>query len=48
VFLLDDDLAGRGEYAAQGEIDEQAALSVGMKEKAEEFVAKGAEVYAKV
>jgi len=35
------------EYAAQKEIDEQAALGVGMKEKAEEFIEKGAEVYAK-
>ena len=33
------------EYAAQKEIDEQAALGVGMKEKAEEFVAVGGEVY---
>jgi phosphomethylpyrimidine synthase len=33
------------EYAAQKEIDEQAALGVGMKEKAEEFVATGAEIY---
>ena len=33
------------EYAAQKEIDEQAALGVGMKEKAEEFVASGAELY---
>jgi phosphomethylpyrimidine synthase len=33
------------EYAAQKEIDEQAALGVGMKEKAEEFVAAGAEIY---
>ncbi|HEV7680798.1 MAG TPA: phosphomethylpyrimidine synthase ThiC [Pyrinomonadaceae bacterium] len=33
------------EYAAQKEIDEQAALGVGMKEKAEEFVASGGEVY---
>jgi phosphomethylpyrimidine synthase len=33
------------EYAAQKEIDEQAALGMGMKEKAEEFVASGAEVY---
>ncbi len=33
------------EYATQKEIDEQAALGVGMKEKAEEFVAKGAEIY---
>ncbi|MFY9621099.1 MAG: phosphomethylpyrimidine synthase ThiC [Pyrinomonadaceae bacterium] len=32
-------------YAAQKEIDEQAALGVGMKEKAEEFVAAGAEIY---
>jgi phosphomethylpyrimidine synthase len=33
------------EYAAQKEIDEQAALAVGMKEKAEEFVAAGGEIY---
>ncbi len=33
------------EYAAQKEIDEQSALDVGMKEKAEEFVAAGAEIY---
>ena len=33
------------EYAAQKEIDEQAALGVGMKEKAEEFVSAGAEIY---
>jgi phosphomethylpyrimidine synthase len=33
------------EYAAQKEIDEQAALGVGMKEKAEEFVAAVGEVY---
>jgi phosphomethylpyrimidine synthase len=33
------------EYAAQKEIDEQAALGVGMKEKAEEFVAAGGELY---
>jgi phosphomethylpyrimidine synthase len=33
------------EYAAQKQIDEQAALGVGMKEKAEEFVASGAELY---
>jgi phosphomethylpyrimidine synthase len=35
------------EYAAQKQIDEEAALGVGMKEKAEEFIQKGAEVYAK-
>jgi len=33
------------EYAAKKEIDEQAALEVGMKEKAEEFVSAGAELY---
>jgi len=33
------------EYAAQKEIDEQTALGVGMKEKAEEFVASGSEIY---
>ena len=36
------------EYAAQKEIDEQAALGVGMKEKAEEFVAAGGEIYSSV
>jgi phosphomethylpyrimidine synthase len=35
------------EYAAQKEIDEQAALGVGMKEKAQEFVAAGGDIYAK-
>jgi phosphomethylpyrimidine synthase len=33
------------EYAAQKEIDEQAALGLGMKEKADEFVASGGEIY---
>jgi phosphomethylpyrimidine synthase len=33
------------EYAAQKKIDEQAALGVGMKEKADEFVSSGAEIY---
>ncbi|MDX6531623.1 MAG: phosphomethylpyrimidine synthase [Blastocatellia bacterium] len=33
------------EYAAQKEIDEAAALGVGLKEKAEEFVASGGEIY---
>ena len=33
------------EYAAQKEIEEQAALGVGMKEKAREFVAAGGEIY---
>jgi phosphomethylpyrimidine synthase len=36
------------EYAAQKQIDEEAALSVGMKEKAEEFVAAGGEIYREV
>ena len=35
------------EYAAKKQTDEQAALGVGMKEKAKEFIEKGAEVYAK-
>ena len=35
------------EYAAQKEIDEQSALGVAMKEKAEGFIEKGSEVYAK-
>jgi hypothetical protein len=33
------------EYVAQKQIDEQATLGVGMKEKAEEFVAIGGEIY---
>jgi phosphomethylpyrimidine synthase len=33
------------DYAARKELDEQAALTAGMKEKASEFVASGAEVY---
>jgi len=33
------------EYAAKKEIDEQAALGMGMKEKAEQFVAAGSEIY---
>jgi phosphomethylpyrimidine synthase len=33
------------EYAAEQGLDEQAALSEGMKEKAAEFVASGAEIY---
>jgi phosphomethylpyrimidine synthase len=35
------------EYAAQKEIEEQAALGGGMKEKAEEFVAAGEEILSK-
>lgn len=45
AFLLDEDHQDVREYAAQKEIDEQAALGVGMKEKAEEFVAAGGEIY---
>jgi phosphomethylpyrimidine synthase len=33
------------DFAAQKELDEQAALEAGMKEKAAEFVAAGAEIY---
>ncbi len=33
------------EYAAKKQVDEQAALKVGMKDKAEEFVLAGAEIY---
>jgi phosphomethylpyrimidine synthase len=33
------------EYAAQKELDEQAALQEGMREKAAEFVAAGGEIY---
>ncbi|HEX6728697.1 MAG TPA: phosphomethylpyrimidine synthase ThiC [Pyrinomonadaceae bacterium] len=36
------------EYAAKKQIDEEAALAVGMKEKAEEFVASGAEIYREI
>ncbi|MFN2595917.1 MAG: phosphomethylpyrimidine synthase ThiC [Pyrinomonadaceae bacterium] len=34
------------DYAAQKELDEKAALEAGMKEKAAEFVEKGAEIYS--
>ena len=33
------------EYAAQKAIDEEAALAIGLKEKAEEFVSAGSEIY---
>jgi phosphomethylpyrimidine synthase len=33
------------DYAAQKRIDEQQAIEVGMKEKAEEFLKGGAEIY---
>ena len=33
------------DYAAQKGVEEQAALTEGMKEKAAEFVAAGAEIY---
>ena len=33
------------EYAAEDGLDEQTALADGMKEKAAEFVASGAELY---
>ena len=35
-------------FAAQQQISEEEALQVGLKEKAEEFVEKGADVYTKV
>jgi phosphomethylpyrimidine synthase len=34
-------------YAAEQKVSENVALEVGLKEKAKEFVEKGAEVYAK-
>jgi len=34
-------------YAAEQGVKEEEALQAGMKEKAEEFVRKGAKVYAK-
>jgi hypothetical protein len=33
------------EYAAQKQIDEAAALTMGLKEKAQEFVDTGGEIY---
>jgi phosphomethylpyrimidine synthase len=33
------------EYAAQKEVDEAAALAMGMREKAREFVDAGGEIY---
>ena len=34
-------------FAAQQGINEEAALEIGLQEKAKEFAEKGAEVYAK-
>jgi len=46
TLLLDEDNPGRPRVrGAEREIDEQAALGVGMKENAEEFVASGGEIY---
>jgi len=33
------------EYAAQKKIDEDLAIKTGLKEKAEEFVATGSDIY---
>jgi len=48
------ELAGRGElvktcgkFAAQQKISEEDALKVGLQEKAQEFVEKGAEIYVR-
>jgi phosphomethylpyrimidine synthase len=35
------------EYAAQKQVDEGVALDLGLKEKAEEFIATGGEIYQK-
>ena len=35
------------EYAAQKQVDTEAALTMGMKEKAKEFIDTGAEIYRK-
>jgi phosphomethylpyrimidine synthase len=35
------------EYAAQKQVDEAAALTIGMQEKAREFVDAGSEIYKK-
>jgi len=47
TLLLDEDHPGRARARGAKEIDEQAALDVEMKEKAEEFVAAGTEIYQK-
>jgi hypothetical protein len=46
TLLLNEDPQDVREYAAQKEIEEQGALGVGIKEKAEEFVASGGEIYS--
>jgi hypothetical protein len=45
ALLLNEDHPGRARVRAQKEIDEQAALGVGMKWKADEFIKKEAEIY---
>jgi len=47
TFLLNEDHPGRPRVRRAKTNDAQAALALGMKEKAQEFVEKGAEVYAK-
>jgi hypothetical protein len=47
AFLFDEDYAGRAGVRGAKKIDEQAALGLGMKEKAEEFVASGGKIYQK-
>ncbi len=36
------------DYAARQGIDEDAAVSAGMKEKADEFIQQGAQIYREV
>jgi hypothetical protein len=45
TLLLHEDHPGRSGVCGAKEIDEQTALETGMKEKAEEFAARGGELY---
>jgi hypothetical protein len=45
TLLLDEDHPRRSRLRRAKELDEQAALGVGIKEKAEEFVDAGGEIY---
>jgi len=45
TLLLNEDYPGRARVRRAKKIDELATQGVGMKEKAEEFVASGAKIY---
>lgn len=47
TLLLDEITEDVRKYAAEEQLGESDALEIGLREKSSEFVAKGAEIYAK-